>query len=506
VPRDEFLTSADLSSPNVDEARFLAHQRPVSRSELIELGADPDVVAELDSYDNVTNNIGTSARARKPSDRSLLSAHESTELVMVVEAYYRIDYDGDGIAELRRIISAGGANGTEQLLLHDSINEHPFAVGVGYLSSYTWDGVSLFDRLKMVQDIKTELLRDSLDMTKRSTRQRLGLIEGDADPNDVMTSQRGGFIRMRTPQGIVPVPDVQLSPVVFQMLEMMDGMRKDRGGGAVDATASAQVLGQGGDWSLERLMAAVEQLNAMVAKNLTETLVKPIFRKLHRLLREHYNQSINLASPTGWQQSQPSQWPLREDMTISMGMSVGERSQRMGALQSVMQMHASDQQNGKVGILSSDIEVYRARVDFARLAGLPNPEQYYINPQSPEAQQAMQGMAQQAQQAQQAQMEQQQQMMRFQYSLMTDVEKVKGEFAIAKQQLADQAKAQLEQQKTLIEEMRAQLDAMTKVMGHRVKLAEIEGNLDAEEAKQEIDLLQGERKAAVELAKVRQVK
>jgi uncharacterized membrane protein YkoI len=178
----------------------------------------------------------------------------------------------------------------------------------------------------------------------------------------------------------------------------------------------------------------------------------------------------------------------------------------MGALQKVMETHAMDLQSGKVGVLSSDVEVYRARVDFARLSGLPNPEQYYINPQSPEAQQAMQAAAQQAQQAQQMQAEQAQKMMQFQYSLMTDVEKVKGEFMIAKQQLADQAKAQLEQQKGMIEEMRAQLEAMTKVMGHRVKLSEIESNLDVEEAKREIDRLQGDRKAVIEMEKVRQSK
>jgi hypothetical protein len=54
--------------------------------------------------------------------------------------------------------------------------------------------------------------------------------------------------------------------------------------------------------------------------------------------------------------------------------------------------------------------------------------------------------------------------------------------------------------------MRAQLEAMTKVMGHRVKLSEIESNLDVEEAKREIDRLQGDRKAVIEMEKVRQSK
>jgi hypothetical protein len=248
-------------------------------------------------------------------------------------------------------------------------------------------------------------------------------------------------------------------------------------------------------------MAAMEQINAMVAKNLAETLVKPIYRKLHKLLREYHADPIQMQSSTGWQETRPPAWPPRDDMTISMGMSVGERGQRMGALQQIMGMHGQDLQAGKVGILSSDVEVYRARVDFARLAGLPNPDQYCINPQSPQAQQAAQAMQQQAQQAQQAQMEQAQQSMQFQYSLMTDIEKVKGQFALERQQMQEQSKQMMEQMRAMLEQQKQQLDTMTKMMGHRVKLAEIDADMDAEEGKREAQILQADLAARAKIRK-----
>ena len=474
VSAEEFLASVDFEDADkVDDVRFLAHQRPISRSDLIALGFDREMVEELDETSTAPRDYSRKHLGRYET------GHPSTEYIMCCESYYLIDYDGDGIAERRLIITAGGTDGTDTLLYNEPWDVQPFATGVGYLGLDDWEGTSLFERIQMIQDVKTDLLRELVNATKRNMRQRLGLIEGDANLEDAQTSQMGGYVRMRTPQGIVPIPDVQLPQSVFSTLEYLDQIRTDRGGGAIDATASARALSQGGDWSLERMMSAAEQLNAMVAKNITETLVKAIFRKLHKLLRQYQQNPMMVPGSAGWTQTEPDQWSPREDMVVSMGMSVGERSRRMGALQMIGQDQTALAQGGKEGILVDDAAVYQARVDMARMAGLPTPEQYYVDPQSQQAQQAAQAMAQQAQQAQEMQMQQQQEMQQFQYSLITDVEKVKGEY-----------KLQSDQMKMQMDTMRQQMDMIQKTMDQRIKMAEIDASVDAEEGKREIDKLQ----------------
>ena len=481
VPMDEFLISGNTATPLIDEARFVAHQRPVERTELIQLGLDPKQVEELQSYETSATSA-TAARARTSGDRELRTGHDSTAYIMACEAYYRVDYDGDGIAELRRVITAGGADGTDELLLNEPWGEQPFCLGVGYLGVYSWDGVSLFDRLKMIQDIKTEMIRETTNATKRNMRQRLGAIEGDANPDDVMTSQMGGVIRMRTPGGVVPVPDVQVPQQAFALLEYLDGMRKDKGGGAIDAAAASQAVVNGGDWSIERMQSAIEQLNAMVAKNLCETLIKPMYRKLHSLLRQYQQDPLMVPGSAGWMATEPAQWTPREEMTVSMGMSVGERTRRIQSLGMLYQQQTQDGLEGRGGVLSNLDTLYRTRIDMARLAGLPNPEQYVVDPQSPQAQQAQQQMAQQGQQQQQMQQQKEQQMMQFQYQLMTDIEKVKGEF-----------KLQSDQMKNMADQLKAQMDMAQKMFGHRVDLVGIEADTDQAEAQQEIDRMQARR-------------
>lgn len=476
VPLDEFLISNQTTNPIIDEARFLAHRRPMTRSDLIELGLPVDWVNGLDKLEGSFVYTG---RERTYRDYELKSADTATEYVQVCESYIRLDYDRDGIAELRRIITAGGDEGTDQLGLNEPWGEQPFAVGVGYLGIYSWEGVSLFDRLRMIQDVKTDLIRDMRNTAKRNFKQRMGAVENDANIDDVMTSQMGGVIRCKTPQGVFPVPEVQMPPTIFGLIEYLDRMRKDKGGGAIDAASAAQAISQGGDWSLERVQSAIEQLNAMVAKNLCETLMKPLYRKLHRLLRQYQTGLLMIPGSAGWVSTEPSKWSPRQDMVVSMGMSVGERTRRIASLNDIQATQANDVQMGQMGILVDYNALYQTRVDKARLAGLPNPEQYFLNPASPQAQQMLQQNAQQAQAQAQQQMQQQQEMLQFQYRLMTDIERVRNEGKVQQQLLQNQI---------------AQLDAAIKLFSERVNLVKVEAEIDQEEARLEIDRLQRSKK------------
>ncbi len=476
VPLDEFLISANTASPNIEEARYCAHRRPVMRTELIELGFDEQVVQDLQAYQ--TNYL---ERERRINDNDLRSADKSTEYVLVVESYYNIDQDGDGIAELRLIVTAGGSKGDEEILLNEPWEEQPFCVGVPLLGIYTWDGVSMFDRMRMIQDVKTDLWRDVVNATKRNLRQRVGVVDMDGNLDDVLTSQMGGAVRMRTPQGIVPLPDVQVPPLAYQALEYVDKQRRDKGGAAVDNAQQAQAIAGDTAHGIERVMASSEQLTAMIAKNLCETLLKPIYRKLHTLLRRYQDQAINLPGSVGWQQTNPKEWEQRDDMVISLGMSVGERTRRAGALAAISVQQQADIEAGYMDVLLDLNGLYQARIDLARMSGLPNPEQYYLDPKSQAAQQALQGQAQQAQEQAEADRQREQEQLRYQYGLMVDIERTRNE-----------GKLQVEQIKATVAQLTTELNAAVKMFGERVKLADVQAGIDEREAQQDVDRLQNQ--------------
>lgn len=475
VPRDEFLISSDVLTPDADAARFVAHQRPVSRSYLIQLGFDPHEVEELKAEDMVQNQA-TTARQRSYEDGIKNSPDKSTDQIMVVESYYRVDMDGDGIAELRRIITAGGSEGTDELLLNEPWDQQPFCIGVPYVGIYSWDGVSLFDKLKSVQDAKTELLRDLLNASRRNVRQRIGVVERQVNMDDLQTSVMGGVVRMKDATGIVPIPDVQVPPALFQVLAYMDDVRKDKGGGAIDSAAQVNALAGDTAHGLERMMSAAEQVNAMVAKNIAETMVKPMYLKTHNLLRQYQVNPLVVPGSTGWQSANPQQWSPRDSMVVSLGMSVGERTRRTATLQMVLQTQMTAVQAGKDGTLVTDENIYQTVTDLVRMSGLPSPEQYFTNPQSPEAQQA----AQQKQQAAQEQAKIAQQAAQQQMNVPIQMEQIKAQGTVESAKIRSESAFQIEQMKNQMASMQAALDHITKTFDQRLKLIDMNAKYDGD--------------------------
>lgn len=478
VPRDEFLISSQASMPDADAGPFVCHRRPVTRTYLVQLGFDPDLVASLETYN--VQNMETAARSAAGYTTQQQAGHASTEQVLAAEAYYRIDQDGDGIAELLRVVTAGGAEGTDTLLGATPWGMQPFCIGIPYLGLYTWDGVSLHDKLKGVQDTKTSLLRDLINATKRNVRQRVGAVERMVNLDDLASSVMGGTVRIKTPNAVVPLPDVQVPPALFSTLEYMDQVRKDKGGGAIDT--AAQVAGIAGDTAhgVERVMSAAEQVNAMVAKNLAETLVKPLYLKMHYLLRAYQKNPVVVPGSVGWISSNPGQWQPREEVVLSLGMSVGERGRRSAALSGILQIQQAAQAAGLDGILVGSAQVYQTVMDMTRMSGLPSPEQYWINPASPEAQQAAQQKAQQAQEAQKMQ----HQLTMAQINIGPQMEQIKAQAVLQRQQMVEMGKR-----------MQSQIDAMLKTFDQRIKLEELNAKYDEDPVADSVVKLQQKEEA-----------
>ncbi len=79
----------------------------MTRSELVAMGFDKDLVDSLESGDTLEfspDRIARYSRGEQPN--SMGSQDQSMEVVEVYECYIKVDYNNDGIAELRRIVYA----------------------------------------------------------------------------------------------------------------------------------------------------------------------------------------------------------------------------------------------------------------------------------------------------------------------------------------------------------------------------------------------------------------
>jgi hypothetical protein len=468
VPRDELLVNQDHNSLDYDEARFVAHRRVVSASDLVSLGIDRTLVDDLPSYDIETENTALQARKRGDAEYEYETGDKSTRPILFTEAYYRVDRDGDGIAELRRV-RLGGEEGSLRLIDDEPWDVQPFAIGAPYIAPFSASGISLYDRLKFIQDVKTDLVRQILDAGTRNLTQRIGVLERQVNYSDLLTSVMGGTVRMKTPGAVFPLPEVTLPPTSFGLLELADKMRRERGGAAIDTAYQAEKVAHDTAHGLERTMTAIEQVNAMVARNFAETMIAQTYKKMHRLLRKHWPGVIQSRVGGQWRQQVPAYWPERDEVAVTIGMTTGERMRNAQILGSVLQQQFQAMQMGHQGVLIDLPQLYNALVDYARASGLQAPEQYWVDPASQQAQQAAQQKQQAAQQQAQQQAQQAAAMAKQQADLLQGIERIKAEGSIAKAQI--DARVQLDKQDK---------DAEAKFADLRVKLAELNAKYDSE--------------------------
>jgi len=106
IPPEEFLIDKD--AVKLEDALYVAHRVEMSRTQLVEMGYDKDEVYNLPTSDATIINMEKLARFRNIEDYPYDTSNDpSTQKIQIYENYIRYDYDGDGIAELRKVVSVG---------------------------------------------------------------------------------------------------------------------------------------------------------------------------------------------------------------------------------------------------------------------------------------------------------------------------------------------------------------------------------------------------------------
>ena len=436
-PPENVYVCTDHDELELEDARFVALQVTPTRSDLVELGVDYNTAYnKLPSYER-QRDYDAVARHRQSDQQVVKAAHKSGQQVECYRCFFRIDTDGDGIAELHDILFS-----KPNYVLSDEI------VNASYLSSFSpwpvphnWVGTGLVDKLEEIVNAKTTFLRQTADNVIRANNSRLSCVKGKVDPTSVNSTDPLAPVWV-TEQGAAQALEfANVGQIGYQMLEYLDKVRREQVGSTLDLQSS-QNMAVPGDTAhgVERTMTTLEKQSAGVAQNLARTL-KTVFRDMHRLLRESDYGEFSYLSGDQPMVATPALWPERTRVCVKLGLSEGQRVQKLTALESVYQKQAQQMQQAP-GTLVTPQNLYETVVEQALIAGLSSPDRFWVNPSSPEAQQAAQQQQMQAMQAAQAQQAAQERAMKLQEDLA-------------------RATAQNEQ-------MKIQLDALTKQRKQRL--------------------------------------
>lgn len=437
VPAEEFRVSDDADSLNLAEARFVAHTTRRSASDLLAEGYDPELI-ENASHDHLER-----ADWR---DYSTPDVDDSQKQIVVSECYTRIDINEDGVGELCKITVIGESNPSEILDIEE-ICEMPFVAMSAIPMPHSFMGMSVFDRLKQVQDVKTAVLRSTLDSFYQSVNRIKVVQEGSVNLDDLLVNRPGGIIRAKGHNAVTELGGTFFGGEALQLLQYADTQKDSRVGVSPDMAGSPALINNESAHGVERMMSAKEMLVGLMVRSIAETGIRPAY-KLVRDLMVRYQDAVTPYKFRGqWQNINPSSWGDRSRMMVTVGTGASDDQQKMGALTQMYQIQQGLMQADPMNPLVDYGKLYNTIDELSDLAGIGEADKYMYNPNSPEGQQYGQQKAQEGQQNQQQQMQQQQQQMEMQQQALqaqmqvAQAEQTKAQATLQNGQLKEQINA-----------------------------------------------------------------
>jgi len=388
---ENFLYFEAWKMPTLTGIPLCALRHVDTRAELVALGYDNKKVSKLTEVVPNTK-IEESSKNPQHATGTANSLDKSQELVEWYECYARVEA-ADGADELRRI----ALHYTDGVILDNiGVSNIRLASGTCILNPHRFTGISLWDKLRQNQDLRTGLRRALLDNVAAVNKARLAGLDGVVNQDDVSDGRVNNMVRVKNQvadvrSAIMPIVVQDTSMGILANLESAARERSEMGGAALDMQqANVQMGDRMGSQGLDRAYSVAEQLSAAMMKTIAATLIRDTFLIAHATLREHFDEQLPIKRNGKWRFVKPSEWPERRSVTVKTGMSVGERTRRAGALGQVIdaQMMLSDK--GMDEILVNLDGFNRAMLDWARLMEVQNPEQYFLDPQSDASQQAIQ--------------------------------------------------------------------------------------------------------------------
>ena len=400
VPPEEFFINSDARS--LADAYIVAHRTDMRAGDLIAMGYDPEVVLNLDSFDDGSDVTEAEVQERRgydvdSSDEDMQDP--SMRNVAVTEAYMRIDVDGTGVPVLHKLTCGGTSY---ELLDYEPCDEIPFAKFEVDPEPHTFYGRSLAEIVMDDQDAATSVLRSILDNVAMTNNPRLGIVEGAVNIDDVLNNEIGAIVRMRAPGSVQELTVPFTAGQTLGALTYLDGLVETKTGvsrasmgldpDAMQSTTKAAVQAT--------VQAAAGQVEVMV-RNLADGM-RDLFGIMLRLMSKNVDEEQMMRMNGTFVPVDPRVWDATFDVSINVGLGTGREEEKIMALNQALQMQTMVYQTyGPMNGLVSMTNIRNTLADQLAVAGIRNADRYFA-PITPEIEMQMLQMQQQAQ-AQQGQ-------------------------------------------------------------------------------------------------------
>lgn len=445
VPPEEVFVSKD--SRDIEDVRGIFHERQMTVSDLISLGIHEDKVAELgedkaEDSEEVERDNASSKWGQEDDD----GADESQRMVTVVEAYLKVDYDKDGVAEWRCVKKSGST-----ILSNDVVDDHPFALFSPVLMPYQLVGLSMYDLLADLQRIKTTLSRQMLDNIYLQNNARTEVLDnGRVNLDDLLNPRPGGMVRVKQMGSMREIVPPNLVGNSLESITFFDGVRQRRSGVTEmgSGLSPESVNKQQAGITVDLLQQAARERIELMARVYAETGVKRVYKLILKCASQYQKDAKQILIGGQFMEINPREWATNYNMQVSVGLGAQSKQAQIGNYQQLLMLQ---QQLMQVG-LATPQHIAAAATKLIESMGHKDASMYLIDPSKlPPGQQIQPPPPPPDPNAALAQAQ-------------IQSEQIKAQSAQQKAQLD----AQVKQQELIADGQKAQLDAQTTIAVARI--------------------------------------
>lgn len=447
VPPEEFIISR--GAKKIRDALLVGHKFQRSMSELKSMGYKglDDLGAGEDQ--SATENPERIERYAFDGEDSITGTNttqdKSSQLYWVKELYLRVDQDGDGIAELRKIVYVNG-----KILDNEITDEAPFASWCPVPMPHKFFGLSAADLAMEGQKVKTNVRRAQLDNMYLQVNGRTFVVEGKANTDDLLDNRPGSIVRMQAPGMAGPFDNARgdLAAAAAMMeqeevsLENSTGFTRysqgNDGKGLNQTLGGVQIITNKADMRLD-----------LMARNLAEGFVE-LFRLMLKLVCQNQKKAEQIRIAGSWVPMDPREWTNQFDIEINVGLGVGNKDQQVNHLMALRGLQVQGLQIGT----ATPKNIYELDTEIAKTMGFKSGDRFFNDPQKnppPPQPNPMQAQMEVEKMKLQGQMQSKQ----AELEGNARIEQMKAEFKARDDEAERNYKAQLEQ---LTMQMQAEVD------------------------------------------------
>jgi len=433
-----------------EDARIIGEDIFIRRGDLVAMGHDKELVAQIP--------ITQTGRDEELVRRTQEQSEWASEVLCGFDGFFRCDYDGDGIIELRKVLIFG-----DILLENEEIDNDPRGINFAFCSATMLPdnviGMGRGERAIPYQDAITNMSRAMLDNTAQLTRGRsLVNTSAEAGVNYYDLMGNGNIIRY-APTGpvdptslIYPVPVQPVATEALTVIQFLDSQRAQATGSLMaNQGLKADTLYKETATRFQGVDDSAQAKVELLVRNIAEVLIKDLYEGMAYYAQKHRLKALEVKVLGEEMKINPGEWMIDHRCGVTVGTGYGDNEKTLATLASLLQVMGTLQGTGIVDAK----KMYNLLVKMAHAGGLTNVSDYLNDPEVK------------------------------QETLMAENEQLKAQLAQLQQQIGDATPLmQIEQMKAQVSAISKQLDMAFKEKDLMVKTALELTKLEAAEGKQ----------------------